>query len=206
MKLHTMDDAPNPRRVHIFLHEKGIYVPRHQVDMRGGELRSDAFLALNPMGQIPVLELDDGTCISESMAICRYFEVEQPQPALFGSGSVEQASVEMWNRRVELGLLAPVGVAWRNGPVVAKLAPGRFRQIPEARADAEAQVARFQQRLDGWLADREFLAGDRFTVADITLQCTIDFAAGLVELPIPGDLQHLHRWHQAVSQRPSAAA
>jgi glutathione S-transferase len=216
MKLYDSEPAPNPRRVRIFLAEKGIAlsesangdyeVQRVPVDMAAGEHRSEAALARNPQGQIPVLELDDGTSISESVAICRYFEAMQPEPALFGSDPVEQARVEMWNRRIELGLLSQVGIAWRNGPVVARMAPGRFRQIPEAKEDAEREVRSFYKKMDGWLTGRSFLDGDRFSIADITALCTIDFASGLVDLQPDPDLAELWRWHAGVSARPASSA
>jgi glutathione S-transferase len=144
--------------------------------------------------------------ISESVAICRYFEAMQPEPALFGSDPVEQARVEMWNRRIELGLLSQVGIAWRNGPVVARMAPGRFRQIPEAKEDAEREVRSFYKKMDGWLTGRSFLDGDRFSIADITALCTIDFASGLVDLQPDPDLAELWRWHAGVSARPASSA
>ncbi|TVS08673.1 MAG: glutathione S-transferase [Gammaproteobacteria bacterium] len=211
MKLYDVEQAPNPRRVRIFLAEKGIaleggMIERIEVNMARGEHRDDSALARNPMGQIPVLELDDGTCISESVAICRYFEAVQPEPPLFGDTPVAQAEVEMWNRRVELGLLSQVGVAWRNGPIVARMAPGRFRQNEAAKEDAEAGARRFYRRLDGWLAESPFIAGEGYSIADITTLCTIDFATALVELAPPADLTHLARWHADVSGRPSAQA
>ena len=216
MKLLDSQPAPNPRRVRVFLAEKGIRFGADEsgsdavqlvaVDMSAGEHRSEAALARNPMGQIPVLELDDGTCIGESVAICRYFEAIRPEPPLFGATPVEQAQVEMWNRRVELGLLSNVGIAWRNGPIVAKMAPGRFRQIPEAKEDGEKAARSFYRRVDGWLADREFLAGERISIADITALCTIDFATKLVDLKPDAQFEQLWRWHAAMSARPSADA
>lgn len=216
MRLYDAKPAPNPRRVRVFLAEKGIVfgeevqgpdaVTLVPVDISTGEQRDEAALARNPLGQIPVLELDDGTAIAESVAICRYFEERFPEPPLMGVGPVGRAQVEMWNRRVELGLLAPTGTAWRNGDIVARAAPGRFRQIPEAREDAEAAARRFQRRLDAWLADTHFIAGEAFSIADITALCTLDFGSRLVNLaPDPG-LEHLARWHAEVSARPSASA
>jgi glutathione S-transferase len=216
MKLYDSEPAPNPRRVRIFLAEKGIpfgtsatdseAVQLVPVDMAAGEHRSEAARARNPLGQIPVLELDDGTAISESVAICRYFEALRPDPPLFGSGLLEQARVEMWNRRIELGLLSQVGIAWRNGPVVAKMAPGRFRRIPEAKEDAEQAARSFYRRMNGWLADQGFLNGDAFSIADITALCTIDFASALVDLAPDPELTELQRWHEEVSARPAASA
>jgi glutathione S-transferase len=206
MKLYDATAAPNPRRVRVFLAEKGIEVPLVQVDMGKGEHRSPEFLQKNPSGKIPVLELDDGTCIAESVAICRYFEAIQPEPNLFGRTPVELGVIEMHNRILEFELLSQVGIAWVNGPVVAKLAPGRFTQIPDARAQAESAVKRFYVRLDRELGAREYLAGDRYTIADITGLCVIDFAAALVGLPPDPDLANLSRWHGAVAARPSARA
>lgn len=211
MKLYDSKPAPNPRRVRIFLAEKGMplaggSIECIEVDITRGEQRNEAALARNPLGQIPVLELDDGTCISESVAICRYFEGMQPEPPLFGADPVAQGLVEMWNRRVEFGLLGPVGVAWRNGPIVARMAPGRFRQNEQAKEDAEEAARRFYRRLDGWLAERAFLAGEDYSIADITTLCTVDFATALVDLAPDPALSHLARWHAEVSARPSAKA
>jgi glutathione S-transferase len=174
--------------------------------MGKGEHKRPEFLKKHPSGKIPVLELDDGTCIGESVAICRYFEAIQPEPNLFGRTPVELGVIEMHNRILELELLSQVGIAWVNGPVVAKMAPGRFTQIPEAKAQAEAAVQRFYARLDRELGAREYMAGDRYTIADITGLCVIDFAATLVGLPPDAGLVNLGRWHAAVSARPSARA
>lgn len=206
MRLFDSTPAPNPRRVRIFLAEKGLEVPLVQVDLRAGEHRTPEFLRRNPSGKIPVLELDDGTCIGETVAICRYFEAIQPEPNLFGRSPVELGRIEMTNRQLEFELLGPVGTAWRNGPVVAKLAAGRIPTIPAAREQAEAAVRRFYERLDRELATRPFMAGPRFSIADITALCTIDFAASLVELQPDAGLEHLARWHAEVSARPSAGA
>jgi len=206
MRLFDSTPAPNPRRVRIFLSEKGIEVPRVQVDLRASEHRTPEFLRRNPSGKIPVLELDDGTCIGETVAICRYFEAIQPEPNLFGRTPFELGRIEMSNRQLEFELLGPVGIAWRNGPVVAKLAAGRIPTIPAAREQAEAAVRRFYERLDGELAARPFMAGTRFSIADITALCTIDFASALVDLRPEDSHQHLWRWHAIVSARPSAGA
>jgi len=206
MKLHDVTMAPNPRRVRIFLAEKGIEVPTVQVDMGSGEHKTPAFLAKNPSGKIPVLELDDGTCIGESVAICRYFEAVQPTPALFGTTPAEIGRIDMVNRQLEFELLGPVGQAWVNGPVVAKMAAGRFEQIPAAKAMGEKAARSFYRRLDNQLAQRTFMAGETFSVADITALCTIDFASRLVDLKPDAELANLWRWHGEVSARPSAAA
>jgi glutathione S-transferase len=203
MKLYDHPAAPNPRRVRIFLAEKGIDVPRETVDLTRRANRSPEFLEKNARGQIPVLELDDGTCIAESIAICRYFEALQPEPALFGATAREVAEIEMWQRRVELGLLVPVGMVWVHGsPITARL----LRQIPEAAAQNRKVVASFLAWLDGELGGRRFVAGDRYSVADITLLCTLDFATGLVGVELDPQLAHVARWHEQVAARPSASA
>lgn len=206
MKLYDSTGAPNPRRVRVFLAEKGIEVPLVQVDMRKGEHKTPEFLEKHPSGKIPVLELDDGTCIGESVAICRYFEAVQPEPNLFGRTPVELGVIEMHNRILELELLSQVGSSWVNGPVVAQIAAGRFKQIPEAKTQSDAAVGRFYARLDRELGTREFMACDRYTIADITALCVIDFAASLVDLKPDDGLANLWRWHAAVSARPSARA
>jgi len=205
MKLFDVTAAPNPRRVRIFLAEKGIDVPMVQVDMAKGEHKTPAFLAMNPSGKVPVLELDDGTCIGESVAICRYFEAEQPEPALFGTTPVEIGRIDMANRQLELELFAAVGQAWVNGPVVARMLPDR-EQIPAARTQGDRAARSFYRRLDSLLAGQQYMAGDAFSVADITALCVIDFASQLVDLEPDRVLSNLWRWHERVSARPSAAA
>jgi glutathione S-transferase len=203
MKLHDNSRAPNPRRVRIFLAEKGIEVQTVQVDLMAREQKSDAFKRLNSLGSIPVLELDDGDAIAESVAICRYFEELHPEPALFGRGAKGRAQVEMWNRRVELGLLMPVAQVWIHGsPLTAKL----VAQIPQAAALNREVVARFLGWLDRELDGREFLAGDSYSVADITALCTLDFATSLVGIALDPALAQVARWRDTVSSRPSAKA
>ena len=206
MKLYDSPTAPNPRRVRVFLAEKNIEVESEVVDLRKGEHKTPEFLEKNLNGQIPVLELDDGTCISESIAICRYFEALHPTPALFGTTPVEIALIDMHQRRIELALGRNVGVSWVNGPVVAQIAKGRFTQIPEAKTQSDAAVHAYYERLDGELAGRTMIAGDSFSIADITAMCVIDFAEQLVDLKPDGNLQHLARWRAEVGSRPSASA
>ena len=206
MKLYEMTAAPNPRRVRIYLAEKGIAVPLVQVDMRKGEHKTPEFLRKNPSGKIPVLELDDGTCIAESVAICRYFEALHPTPALFGATPKQIGRIDMVNRQLEFELLGQVGVSWVNGPIVAQMAPGRFKQNPQAKEASDAAVRSFYRRLDAELASREFMCDDAYSIADITGMVTIDFAASLVDLKPDPALSNLWRWHTAVSSRPSAKA
>lgn len=203
MKLYDFKTGPNPRRVRIFLAEKGIEVPLVHVDIMKREQKAPDFLKKNPIGSIPVLELDDGTCISESVAICRYFEELQPEPPLFGRNPVEKAQIEMWLRRVELNFMVPVGMVWIHGhPLTAKL----IKQIPEA-ADQNRKRTQIGYRLlDAQLADNAFVAGDDYSVVDTVLLASLDFANGLVGVPYDETLKHLKRWHDTVSARPSAGA
>jgi glutathione S-transferase len=200
MKLYDARTAPNPRRVRIFLAEKGISVPVEEVDIVSAQNRSAEFRAKNPMGTLPVLELDDGTTIAESVAICRYFEELQPEPALMGTDAKDRALVEMWQRRMEYEVFLPITQVFRNGHAFFK---GRIPQVPEygevCRTHAEQRLA----WLDGVLAERPFVAGERYTIADITALCAIDFGRVSNIRVTPGQ-PNLARWHAAVSSRPSA--
>jgi glutathione S-transferase len=202
MKLYDSAMAPNPRRVRIFLAEKQIDVPKVQVDLAKAENRQPEFLAKNPMGGVPVLELDDGTYLAESVAICRYFEEQQPDPPLMGTDARDRALVEMWNRRMELYLFNTVTGCFRNTHDFFK---GRIPQVPEygkvCKEAAQKQIA----FLDEVLADRDFIAGDRYTIADITALCAIDFGR-ITDIRIQDGQKNAARWHQAVSSRPSAKA
>jgi len=203
MKLYDYKAGPNPRRVRIYLAEKGIEVPLVHVDIMKREQKAPEFLEKNPIGSIPVLELDDGTCISESVAICRYFEELHPEPPLFGRTPVEKAQIEMWLRRVELNFMMPVGMVWIHGhPLTARL----IKQIPEV-ADQNRKRAQIGYGLlNSQLADNTFIAGDDYSVVDAVLLASLDFANGLVGVPYDESLTHLKRWHDAVSARPSAEA
>jgi glutathione S-transferase len=194
--------APNPRRVRIFLAEKGISVPLKQVDLGKGETRQPAFLAKNPLGSVPVLELDDGTCIAESVAICRYFEESHPRPPLLGEGAVGRALVEMWSRRMEFEIFQAITNAFRHTHDFFK---GRITQVPAFGEVCKAAAPKKLEWLDEVLADRPFVAGDRFSIADITALCGIDFGR-VIGLRIQPEQKHLSRWHEAVSARPSAKA
>jgi glutathione S-transferase len=202
VKLYDSAMAPNPRRVRIFLAEKGIEVPKVQVDIGQAENRKPPFLAKNPMGGLPMLELDDGTCIAESVGICRYFEETHPEPPLLGTDARDRALVEMWQRRMELEVALPIMQCFRNTHAFFQ---GRIPQVPEygevCRSSAEKRLA----WLDGELATRPFVAGERFTIADITALVGIDFGR-VVEIRIQPEQKHLQRWHEAVSSRPSAKA
>ena len=203
MKLYDYKAGPNPRRVRIFLAEKGISVQLVHTDIVKREQKAPEFLAKNPIGSIPVLELEDGTCISESVAICRYFEELHPDPPLFGTTPLEKAVIEMWLRRVELNFMVPVGMVWIHGhPLTARL----IKQIPEAAAQTRKRVQMGYKLLEDQLADNEFIAGEAFSVVDAVLLASLDFANDLVGGPYDPELTHLKRWHDAVSARPSADA
>lgn len=194
--------APNPRRVQIFAHEKGITLPSQTVSIIKREQKSPEFTALNPRGQTPALQLDDGTVIAESVAICRYLEGMHPEPLLFGAGALEQAMVEMWSRRVEMILMPPIGAVWVHTHDFTAALPGRNAEWGAANRPRVDEALRF---FDASLSDREFLATDSYSIADLLLLTTVDFAA-FIGIVVPDDLTHLRGWHARVSARPSAAA
>ncbi|MET0272218.1 MAG: glutathione S-transferase family protein [Phenylobacterium sp.] len=194
--------APNPRRVRIFLAEKGIALPETLVDMRKREHKSPEFRAKNSMGQLPTLELDNGTCISETVAICRYFDETNPEPRLFGTTPIEKAMVDMWVRRTEFTVMMPVGQFWRHAhPYTAALLT-QFKDFGESNRETYKGA---QKWLDRELADRPFVAGEAYSMADICLLTTVDFA-NWIGLPIEDDFADLKGWHARVSARPSANA
>ncbi len=205
MKLLTYPGAPNPRRVHIYLAEKGITVPFETVDITKRENRSPDFLAkVNVMGGLPVLELDDGSHLAESIAICRYFEALHPEPPLFGENPREQAHVEMWIRRMELNFMMPVGLVWVHGsPLTAAVVQ---KQIPEMAEQSRILVNRYFAFLDEQLDERDYIAGDTYTMADIVALCTFDFAGQLNGLHPSDEHSNVHAWHERVSHRPSTSA
>jgi glutathione S-transferase len=203
MKLYDNKTAPNPRRTRIFLAEKGITLPTEQVDIMAFQHKTPEYTAINPFQRMPTLVLDDGTVITESIAICRYFEMEQPEPALFGKGGREMALVEMWNRRAEINFFANVAALFRHlHPAMKEL------EVPQVPAYAEAMRPRaiwFLELIDRELASREFIAGEHYSVADITALVAVDFMKP-ARLTMPEGLTNVKRWHAAVSERPSAKA
>jgi glutathione S-transferase len=203
MKLYDGGRAPNPRRVRIFLAEKGITVPAEQIDLGTMQQRSEAFTAINPMQRVPALLLDDGTVIAESIAICRYFEALHPDPPLFGRGALESALVEMWNRRAELHLLFPVAEVFQHlHPAMKQMVQP---QVPDWGEANKPRVSAFLQFLDRELKERPFVAGANYTVADITALVAVDFMR-VSKLVVPDELGNVRRWHQTVAGRASAAA
>ena len=194
--------APNPRRVRIFAAEKRIALETRDLSIPAREHKAADFLALNPRGQTPALQLDDGTVIAESVAICRYLEVTHPELPLFGTSATEQATIEMWNRRVEMILMPPVGAVWVHTHKFTERLPGRNAEWGEANRPRVDDALRF---FDASLNGREFLASDNYSIADILLLTTVDFA-GFIGIRMPDELAHLQAWHARVSARPSAAA
>ncbi len=203
MKIIETRQAPNPRRVRIFLAEKGITVPFEEVDLMKGALKTADMIKLNPTQRVPILVLDDGTAISETMAICRYFEETKPEPALFGHSAIGKATIEMWNRRMELGLMAHVSQAFRHiHPAMAHL------EVPQVKDWGEANKAKALEvlaMLDVQLAANTFVAGDAYSVADITALVAVDFMRP-ARIALPPDMKNVARWHAEVSARPSAKA
>jgi glutathione S-transferase len=203
VRLYDGGRAPNPRRVRIFLAEKGILVPIVPVDLGAMEHKSDRYTAVNPLQRVPALELDDGTILTESIAICRYFEALQPEPALFGRTPEEIATIEMWQRRIELHLLTGIQHVFRH------LHPGmKDHEVPQVAAWGEAnkpRVLEFLAILDQELSGRRFAASDRYSVADITGLIAVDFMRA-AKLSVPPEYTHIGRWHAELAARPSATA
>lgn len=203
MKLFDSKVAPNPRRTRIFLAEKGIILPTEQVDIASMQHKTAEYKSINPLQRMPALVLDDGTVITESIAICRYFESLQPDPPLFGVGAKDAAIVEMWNRRAEMNFFAHVAAVFRHTHPAMKAL-----EVPQVPAWAEAnrpRVTWFLEMLDRELAARQFVAGDRYSVADITALVTVDFMKP-ARLTLPEGVTNVRRWHTEVSARPSAKA
>lgn len=203
MKLYDGGRAPNPRRVSVFLAEKGIEVEKVPVDMGQMGHKSAEVTKLNPLQRLPVLVLDDGTVLTESVAICRYFEELHPQPPLLGTDARDKAIVEMWNRRMEFNYLAPVAAAFRHTHPAMK--EWEVPQLAEWGEINRPRAIAFLELLDTELADREFIAGDRYTIADITGMIAFDFMKP-ARIDRPEHLKNVMRWYATVSSRPSAKA
>ncbi|WP_378950576.1 glutathione S-transferase [Mesorhizobium sp. ANAO-SY3R2] len=203
MKLFDGGRAPNPRRVRVFLAEKGIEVPMVPVDMGALEHKAGEVASRNPLRRLPVLELDDGTIITESVAICRYFEELHPEPALFGRGALGRALVEMWQRRIEFNLFQPVAFAFRH--IHPAMREWEVPQVPEWGEVNKPKAVEFLALLDKELASREFAAGDEFSIADITGLIAIDFMKP-ARIAVADELSNVLRWYRALAARPSAGA
>ncbi len=207
MKFYDCAPAPSPRRARIFIAEKGLEIPVVQVDLRAGEQHADAFAAINPHRTVPVLELDDGSRITNTAGICAYLEALCPRPALLGETPAEKGHVAQMQWRMETQGLMAVGEVLRNR---AKGFRGRaltgavdFEQIPQLAERGLRRIDLFFEELDAILAESFFVAGDRFSIADITALVAVDFA-GWVKKSLPDEAVHARRWHEAVSARPSA--
>jgi glutathione S-transferase len=209
MKFYDCATAPSPRRVRIFLAEKGVSLPTVQVDLRNGEQFSPAFRAINPDCTVPALALDDGTVIADAIAICGYLEELHPEPPLIGTTPQERAVVTALNRQIERDGFFAAMDAFRNAApgLKGRALPGPhdYEQIPELAARGRIRVQHFFRAMDARLADRDFVAGARYTMADISTLVLIDFA-GRAKLPIPDECANLRRWYASVSARPSAKA
>ena len=209
MKLYDCQMAPNPRRVRVFLAEKGVDIPKTEVSIIEGENLKPEYLAVNPRGLLPTLELDDGSRIDETIAICRYIEETQPEPNLMGRDALEKAQIESWQRHMEFDGLNPTGEMFRNSfdPFKNRGLPGleNVQAIPELAARGKAGVERFYERLEQRLSQSAYVAGERYTIADITALCVVDFAS-FAKMGIPEANTNTKRWHTDVSSRPSAKA
>jgi glutathione S-transferase len=209
MKLYDCKTAPSPRRVRIFAAEKNLQLEVEQVDLGRGKQFADEFRAINPDCTVPVLELRDGVYLTEVVAICHYLEEIQPKPALFGETPEERAITMMWNAKAELQGLWAMADAFRN--TVKGLeghalpGPDAYEQIPELAERGRQRVIAFFGKMNGQLANNEFLAGNRYSIADITAMVVFDFAARMKIHPAD-DQEHLLRWYANVSARPSASS
>jgi glutathione S-transferase len=199
----AINPAPNPRRVRIYLAEKGLSVPSEQISIPRGEHKGEAYRAINPLGQVPCLKLDDGAIITESISICRYFEALNPEPPLFGAGAQGQAEVDMWIRRAELRLMTPIAMVWvHTHPFTARVVPKQYTEFGESN---RPRIDAVMREFDAALSDREFLDGRAYSMADIVLLTTIDFGK-FIGVEMPEDAAALRAWHERVSARPSTAA
>lgn len=193
--------GPNPRVVHIFLAEKGVALERETVDVMTGENRQEPYLARNPAGQVPCLELDDGSTLTEITAICEYLDEVHPEPPLIGTTPEERAATRMWTRRIDLNIIEPIGHGFRFGPGL-ELFKSRIHVIPQAAEDFQQIAQEKLAWLDGLIGDREFIAGDRFTLADILLFAFLEFGAQVGQT-LDAKLENLPGWYTRVAARPS---
>ncbi len=209
MKLYDFPKAPNPRRVNIYLAEKGIDIERVSVDLFKGEQLSSEYRAKNPACDIPMLELDDGTCISQIRGICRYFEESSPSPSLSGGTAQEKAAVEMWDHLAFMNGLLTVAEVFRNSAEGfadrAVVGPHNYEQLPGLAERGAKRLQNFYTDFDQRLADNEYVAGNFYSLADITTLVTCDFAKWVKE-DIPANCSHLQAWYDKVSQRPAVLA
>ncbi len=202
MKFYDLKNSPNTRRVRIFMAEKGVTADSVDIDMAKGENRTPEFLAMNPLGKMPVLELDDGTIIAESVAICRYLEEMHPEPPMFGRDTMERTNVEMWNRRMELEVLQPIMLTFVHSHPMWK---GIYKQFEDFGEDCRVRALERLEWLNGELEGREYLATGDYTVADITAQCAV-LMGKAVNVRAAPEWSHLNAWWERVAARPTARA
>lgn len=206
MKLYDYPGVPNPRRLNIFMAEKGITIPRIQIDLLKGEQLEAAFHEKSPNCDVPTLELDDGTCISQLNAVCRYLEALHPNPPLYGTTPEEIGAIEMWNQICFTNGFQAVADLFRNGPDWfegrALIGPHNYDKIPELVDRGRQRVMNFYSDIDHHLANHDYFAGNQFSVADITALVTVDFAQW-AKVNVPDTHKNLKRWHTLVSERPS---
>jgi glutathione S-transferase len=196
--------GPNPKVVRMFMAERGIELPRVEVDIRGGDNRREPFLAKNPSGQCPALELDDGTILAEITAICEYLDEKYPGASLIGETPEQRAETRMWTRRVDLNIVEPMANGFRFSDGL-KMFQDRVRCIPAAADDLKQTAQEKLTWLDGLMAGKQFVCGDRLTLADILLFAFVDFFAGIRQ-PINPDNKNIVAWHARMKSRPSAEA
>ncbi len=196
--------GPNPRVVRMFMAEKGIEIPREEIDIRAGENRREPYLAINPSGQCPALQLDDGRVIAEITAICEYLEDKFPEKPLIGTTPEEKAETRMWTRRVDLNIVEPMANGFRFAEGL-KMFKDRIHCIPHAADDLKAIAQERLGWLDGLMEGKPYIAGDRFTLADVLLFCFVDFANNVGQ-PLNRDRKNIAAWYDRVKARPSAAA
>ena len=196
--------GPNPRAVRMFMIEKGIEMPTEELDLLGGDNRAEAYVKKNPGGQMPSLELDDGTVFGETVAVCEYLEEKHPDPALIGSTAEERANTRQWMRRVELNITENMynGFRYAEGIDIFR---DRLYCIPEAAEGLKAKAADSRKWLDSLIAGRDFIASDKMTMADIILYCCVDFAKDVGQ-PLDEDHDNLSTWFARIDSRPSATA
>jgi glutathione S-transferase len=196
--------GPNPKVVRMFMAERGIEIPRVEVDLMGGENRREPYLSKNPSGQCPALELDDGTVLAEITAICEYLDEKYPGPSLIGDTPEERAKTRMWARRIDINILEPMANGFRYSDGI-KMFQDRVHCIPAAAADLKQIAQEKLTWLDGLIAGRQFVCGDRLTLADILLFAFVDFFNGIRQ-PINQDNRNIVAWHARMKERPSAEA
>jgi glutathione S-transferase len=202
MKIYDFVGAPNPKKLRVYLAEKGLEVPLVPVNIMAGENRQPDFLKKNPLGGLPVLELDDGSHLTESLAIIEYLEELNPKPPMIGTTPRERARVRELERIVDLGILGAVGAYFQNThPFMA----GRVKQSPDAAENAKARLTNSLKAVDAAIGAKPFVAGDRPTIADCTLFAALQFAE-FAEAPVDASVRNVHRWYEDFKKRPSASA